>query len=94
MKDRLLPPCILNVDTRGVDTEGKGKDELDVRVIVDGVRSAVTFAFVGEGGKTKRVCEGAADNGGTEEELEEETVEETDLLLLCDVFRSRKAGGV
>jgi len=62
IKDRLLP-CSLNVDTRGVDTDGNGKDELDVRVIVDGVRSVI--AFVGEGGNTNRVCEGVADSGGT-----------------------------
>ena len=52
MKDRLLPVCDLNVDTRGVD-DGKGRDEFDVRVIVDGVRSVV--AFVGEGGNTNKV---------------------------------------
>ena len=49
MKD-FRRPSPLNVDTRGVDNDGKGY-ELDVMVSVEGVRAV----SVGEGGKTKRV---------------------------------------
>ena len=46
-------PRTLNVETRGVDTVGKGKDELEVKVIVEGVR--IVDNDVGEGGKTNNV---------------------------------------
>jgi len=53
----LVRPCLLNVDTRGVDDDrGKGTSlMLDVRVMVDGV-----IEFVGDVGKTKSVCEGVS----------------------------------
>jgi len=53
MKDRRRP-SVLKVETRGVAKDGKGKDTFDVSVIVDGVR----VVKVGDGGNTKRVCEG------------------------------------
>lgn len=55
MNDRVRP-LDLNVETRGVDKLGNGTGPiaLDIRVMVDGVRAFI----VGEGGKTKRVCDG------------------------------------
>jgi len=52
MKDLVLP-LDLKVETRGVDTLGKGAAP-DVNVIVEGVR----VVKVGEEGKTNNVCEG------------------------------------
>lgn len=52
MKDLVLP-LDLKVETRGVDTLGKGAAS-DVNVIVEGVR----VVEVGEEGKTNNVCEG------------------------------------
>ena len=100
MNDLVRPPCaVLNVLTRGVGdiALGNGNDEFDVSVIVDGVRGtfAVDAAEVGEGGKTKRVCEGVAERGGayTDEEVDEEAREETDFVEVWEGFR-RNAGGV
>jgi len=56
MKD-LVRPCALKLDTRGVDKLGNGSGPL-LSVIVEGVRLAVARPDVGDGGKTKRVCEG------------------------------------
>lgn len=53
MKERRRPSA-LNVETRGVASDGKGTEALDVRVIVDGGRAV----SVGEGGNTKSVCDG------------------------------------
>lgn len=51
MNDFVLP-CERKVDTRGVDSDGKGTVAgLEVRVIVDGVR----VERVGDGGNTKSV---------------------------------------
>lgn len=48
-------PSVWKVDTRGVETLGKGKDDLEaVIVIVEGVR----VVNVGEGGNTSRVSLG------------------------------------
>jgi hypothetical protein len=52
-------PLFWNVDILGVEMVGKGTDPTaasDVRVMVEGVCTLV--ANVGEGGKTKSVCEG------------------------------------
>jgi hypothetical protein len=59
MNDRVLP-CVLNVETRGVDKlgNGTGAARLEVSVIVDGVLLAVARVDVGDGGKTKSVCDG------------------------------------
>lgn len=66
MKERVRP-CERKVDTRGVDSEGKGTGTVrfDMRVMVDGVR----VVSVGEGGKTKSVwdCEGVAATARTAE---------------------------
>ena len=53
MNDLLLP-CLVNVDTRGVDIVGKGTGVLLVKVMAEGVCAVI----VGEGGNTKRVCDG------------------------------------
>jgi hypothetical protein len=58
MKERRRPSD-LNEETRGVGAGELRSDELDMRVIVDGVRAD----SVGEGGKTKSVCAGVADGG-------------------------------
>ncbi len=58
MNDRRRP-SVLKVDNRGVAMAGKGNNEFDVRVIVEGVRAS----SVGEGGNTNNVCEGFADSG-------------------------------
>lgn len=80
MKDLVLPPCVLNVDTRGVLSVESGNDEFEVSVMVDGVYNV---ARVGEGGNTKRVCEGVADMGWLSEELEDDR----------ELVPLRKAGG-
>jgi len=58
MKDRVRP-FEWKVDTRGVDRlgNGTGPARLDVNVMVEGVR----VVKVGEGGKTNKVCDGAAE---------------------------------
>ena len=52
-------PSVLKDATRGVGAGDLRNDELEVRVIVDGVRAE----RVGEGGKTNSVCAGVADEG-------------------------------
>jgi len=75
---------VWKVDTRGVDNVGKGMGVLELvrRVMVEGVRA---FS-VGEGGKTKRVCEGVC-----REEIE--SVEEAPEVLLSKLFRTACNGG-
>lgn len=61
INDLVLPCDVVKVDIRGVDIRGNGTGvlTLDVSVIVDGV----WVIKDGDGGKTKRVCEGAAEKG-------------------------------
>lgn len=53
MNDRRRP-SVLKVETRGVDTDGNGKNDFEVTVIVEGVR----VVSVGEGGNTNKVSVG------------------------------------
>ena len=59
INDRGFPPIPLNVDTLGVVSVGNGNDELEVNVIVLGVRDIssplLLVLLVGEGGNTNNV---------------------------------------
>ena len=60
----LRRPSFLNVDTRGVDSVGKGTlDMFEVSVIVEGVLTN------GSGGKTNRVCDGVGTGAVIDDEV-------------------------
>jgi len=116
MNDLVLPVRLdLNVDTLGVDKLGNGTGfagfDVSINVVVDGVRAAsdgVARAVdmeVGEGGKTKSVCEGVfrpfvADSVEEVEAVEAPEVLRSTLSRRCrgggtsrlDSFRCRMGG--
>jgi len=80
-----LRPSFLNVETRGVDSVGKGTlDMFDVRVIVEGVLTDCS------GGKTNRVCDGVGAGAVVDEE---ERRDDADGTEDADVDGIRRGGG-